>query len=64
MHGGCSARTDAPQYYRPWDLLSEDEDTITQQVSDTREQIDKEVADFASEKEKRLAAIRVGHGLS
>ncbi|SMR49857.1 unnamed protein product [Zymoseptoria tritici ST99CH_3D1] len=45
-------------YYRPWDLLSDDEDTIAQQVSDAREQIDKEVADFAREKEERLAAIR------
>lgn len=37
---------DRVQYYRPWELRSEEEGRIEVQLAETKSQIDKELADF------------------
>ena len=34
------------QYYRPWDLLPDEEDRIEQQIADTQASTDREVEEF------------------
>lgn len=41
-------------YYRPWDLLPDEEDRIDDQIRDTQARIDEEVAEFEAEKRRRL----------
>ena len=53
-----------PQYYRPWDLLPDEEDRIDEQLKETQDRIDKEVAEFEEEKQKRLQEIERSDGVS
>lgn len=45
------------QYYRPWDLLPDEETRIEDQLDEVQTRIDKEVAEFELEKKKRLAEL-------
>lgn len=49
--------SDISQYYRPWDLLPDEEDQIEDQLAEARTRVDDEVAAFEVEKKKRLAAL-------
>lgn len=55
--GSHTTAADVPQYYRPWDLLPEEETQIEDQLAAVRTQVDEELAAFAVEKKKRLAAL-------
>lgn len=45
------------QYYRPWDLLPDEETRIEDQLEEARTRVDEELAKFEIEKEKRLATL-------
>lgn len=51
------------QYYRPWDLLPDEEDRIDDQIKDAQTQIDKELAEWEQEKQKRLGALDERSGM-
>ncbi|KAM3416748.1 putative nuclear protein SDK3 [Cercospora zeina] len=50
------------QYYRPWDLLSDEEDLIDQQMKDAQDHVDRELVDWEDEKQKRLREIQESTG--
>ncbi|KXT10494.1 hypothetical protein AC579_4260 [Pseudocercospora musae] len=50
-------RTEPRLYYRPWDLLPDEEDRIEDQVRDAQAEIDKELDAWDKEKEERLKAL-------
>ena len=49
--------TNMQQYYKPWELLPDEEDRIEDQIRDTEKQIDKELDDWDIEKRRRLNEI-------
>ncbi|KAF2171913.1 hypothetical protein M409DRAFT_63453 [Zasmidium cellare ATCC 36951] len=49
-------------YYKPWELLTDEEDRIDDQIKDTEDQIDKELADWEDEKKKRLESLNGPEG--
>jgi outer membrane biosynthesis protein TonB len=48
-----------PQYYVPWELTREQEDTVNDQIRATRDVIEKEVREFKTRKEQRFKALGV-----
>lgn len=50
------------QYYKPWDLRTDEEDRIDDQIKDTQDQIDKELADWQDEKQRRLDSLNASEG--
>ncbi|KAF7194542.1 Pinin-like 1 [Pseudocercospora fuligena] len=56
-------RTEPKLYYRPWDLLPDEEDRIEDQVRDAQAEIDKELDAWDKEKEERLEALEGSSGM-
>ncbi|KAH8848094.1 hypothetical protein MCOR27_000268 [Pyricularia oryzae] len=56
-----SLRTKArpPLYYRPWELTSEEEDIIDEQVRDAKNDIERELREFERTKQQRLEQLGV-----
>ncbi|GIZ45462.1 hypothetical protein CKM354_000862700 [Cercospora kikuchii] len=50
-------RAEPKLYYRPWDLLPDEEDLVEQQIKDAQAQIDRELVEWEEEKQKRLDGI-------
>ena len=42
------------QYYRPWELTSDEEDKIDEQLRDAQAQIDRELVEFEEQKQNRI----------
>lgn len=53
----CVLSANVQQYYRPWDLLPDEDTQIEEQLAAARTRIDEELAEFEIEKQKRLAAL-------
>ncbi|CAK4032410.1 Hypothetical predicted protein [Lecanosticta acicola] len=51
-------KAEPPLYYRPWDLLPDEEDRIDDQLKEARERVDRELAEFEEEKRRRLGDKR------
>lgn len=49
--------TNAQQYYKPWELLPDEEDRIEDHIRDAEKQIDKELDEWNIEKRRRLNEI-------
>ncbi|CAK1364904.1 unnamed protein product [Cercospora beticola] len=47
-------RAEPKLYYRPWDLLPDEEDLVEQQIKDAQAQIDRELVEWEDEKQRRL----------